>query len=436
MRVSSMAGLLAAAAASAPSLAQPCPADLGRPFGVLNIFDLTAYLDLYQADSPVADIAEPFGTLNFFDLAAFLDRYLAGCPLDSDGDRIADIHETGNGIYLGPNATGTDPFNPDTDGDGIIDGDEVFGTVDGLDLPAMGALPVIKDIFIECDWFEGFFIGRERNYRPTAASVARVVASFANAPVPNPAPNPDGIAIHLDYGQGGPFTGGNRIPGEPAFVVFGDQFYQYKADHFDPRRKGYFHYAVFASRHSGDTNRSSGIAEINGDDFMVTMVDYLSTNNQSNTIVHELGHNLGLRHGGFENRNYKPNYNSVMNYRHQFPGVDANGDSRGDGVLDYSRGLNFDLDESAVYEPDGVIGFPIDFDRDGLIDTVPYALNLNCSGTSTSPCGSNADGACADSSCSVLLDFNDWANINWSRLAATADRRPEQEIAECENAPD
>ena len=31
-----------------------------------------------------------------------------------------------------------------------------------------------------------------------------------------------------------------------------------------------------------------------------------------NSIVHELGHNLGLQHGGDETCNYKPNYSSVM----------------------------------------------------------------------------------------------------------------------------
>jgi hypothetical protein len=30
--------------------------------------------------------------------------------------------------------------------------------------------------------------------------------------------------------------------------------------------------------------------------------------------MHELGHNLGLRHGGIDDINYKPNYFSIMNY--------------------------------------------------------------------------------------------------------------------------
>ena len=60
--------------------AEFCPADLAEPYGVLNFFDLSAYLDLYNAGDPLADWAEPFGELNFFDLAAYLDAFNAGCP--------------------------------------------------------------------------------------------------------------------------------------------------------------------------------------------------------------------------------------------------------------------------------------------------------------------------------------------------------------------
>ncbi len=55
-------------------------ADLAEPFGVINFFDLAAYLTLYNAGDPAADIAAPLGTLNFFDLSEYLTRYNAGCP--------------------------------------------------------------------------------------------------------------------------------------------------------------------------------------------------------------------------------------------------------------------------------------------------------------------------------------------------------------------
>lgn len=56
------------------------PADLAEPFGVLNFFDLSTYLTLYNLGDPAADLAAPFGVLNFFDLSQYLTFYNAGCP--------------------------------------------------------------------------------------------------------------------------------------------------------------------------------------------------------------------------------------------------------------------------------------------------------------------------------------------------------------------
>ena len=45
--------------------------------------------------------------------------------LDTDGDEVLDKYETGTGIYVSPTNTGTSLTNPDTDGDGLTDGQEV-----------------------------------------------------------------------------------------------------------------------------------------------------------------------------------------------------------------------------------------------------------------------------------------------------------------------
>ena len=52
--------------------------------------------------------------------------------LDDDGDGIEDVWETNTGIYVGPGNTGTNPLNPDTDGDGILDGADL-APLDGAD---------------------------------------------------------------------------------------------------------------------------------------------------------------------------------------------------------------------------------------------------------------------------------------------------------------
>lgn len=62
------------------TVAPECPADLAAPYGILNFFDIAAYLGLFNTGSPAADLAAPFGTLNFFDLAAYLALYNGGCP--------------------------------------------------------------------------------------------------------------------------------------------------------------------------------------------------------------------------------------------------------------------------------------------------------------------------------------------------------------------
>ena len=55
-----------------------CPADLNDD-GLLNFFDVSAFLNAYNAMSPAADFTGD-GVYNFFDVSAFLNAYNAGCP--------------------------------------------------------------------------------------------------------------------------------------------------------------------------------------------------------------------------------------------------------------------------------------------------------------------------------------------------------------------
>ena len=65
--------------------------------------------------------------------------------------------------------------------------------------------------------------------------------------------------------------------------------------------------------------------------------------------MHELGHNLGLRHGGDDHTNYKPSYLSIMNYSFQFGGLRLSDGSR---RFDYST-VGVPLDENALDEATG-----------------------------------------------------------------------------------
>ncbi|MEZ6164173.1 MAG: FG-GAP-like repeat-containing protein [Phycisphaerales bacterium] len=56
----------------------PCPADLNGD-GVLNFFDISAFLNAFNAMNPIADFTND-GVFNFFDVSAFLNAFNAGCP--------------------------------------------------------------------------------------------------------------------------------------------------------------------------------------------------------------------------------------------------------------------------------------------------------------------------------------------------------------------
>lgn len=55
------------------------------------------------------------------------------CDEDDDNDGLLDTVETDSGVFVDSNNTGTDPFNRDSDGDGLDDGFEVTNGLDPLD---------------------------------------------------------------------------------------------------------------------------------------------------------------------------------------------------------------------------------------------------------------------------------------------------------------
>ncbi|AIC14805.1 zinc metalloprotease [Nitrososphaera viennensis] len=144
---------------------------------------------------------------------------------------------------------------------------------------------------------------------------------------------------------------------------------------------------------------------------------------QAGAFMHELGHNLGLRHGGGVDINCKPNYLSVMNYAFTFPAPVSN------RPLDYSRSALATLDEVELYEPDGVsastpsglttaygqtgvsptirtapTGQPIDWNRDDFDgdDGVEESIN------NFSP---NIPECYDISALTSLTGYDDWSNI-------------------------
>ena len=328
-----------------------------------------------------------------------------GCvsPTDSDGDRLPDAVETNNGVYISAASTGTNPSLADSDGDGLRDGDETLGTIAGLDLPTIGTKPVRKDLLFEFDWFDDSRDCGAHSHRPSSGAINRMTSAFAAAPVTNP-DGSTGVNVISDYGQGGIFTSGGLVADADGVLsqdVSGAEYHALKVANFAADREGYFHYTLMPHNYNGSST-SSGQAEIFGDDLIVSLQCYGTDVNVANTIMHEVGHNLGLRHGGDVNTpNYKPNYNSIMNYRYQWPGVDTDCDVAGNGVLAYSTGSRNTLNELSLLEAAGVCnGVAIDWNANSTIDQAPIARDIN-----------NGDGLY-----SVLGDFNDWDAMNFGAI--------------------
>ena len=107
---------------------------------------------------------------------------------------------------------------------------------------------------------------------------------------------------------------------------------------------------------SGQAGTGSGISDVGGADSLISLgswgVDGQGVNVQAGTFMHELGHSLGLTHGGIYydtpgsyvatiEPNCKANYQSVMSYLFQVDLLD-------NGVLDYSEQGLRSLNENSL----------------------------------------------------------------------------------------
>jgi hypothetical protein len=206
-----------------------------------------------------------------------------------------------------------------------------------------------------------------------SAALDAVAAQFAR----------HGINLHVVRGQGLPHShvisfhrlndptfpvnnvsdsceGGSLASGTAGAGKYAESFYDLKERSFDPRANIAYHYALFAHYSACDsfdhcklcaaplnpdgseksstppTLGISGAAEFFGNDLIVSLANFVNEVgnppdrfNIGGTFMHELGHNLGLHHGGGftsdgtaeDLPNYKPNYLSVMNYNYQFVGI-------------------------------------------------------------------------------------------------------------------
>jgi len=346
---------------------------------------------------------------------------------DTDSDGLLDVWETeGRGI--------------DINGDGIID----------LDLFALGARPNHKDLFVEIDATPS-----DRPIR--TAALNQVVAAFANAPVNNP-DGSTGIRLHLaidekdvrpEFGA----TPNDQLPAgfrevtKPAHFGTPGQRADPNREHIlAAKRRAYRYCIIYNSITFAEGGGYLGTAEIKGNDFVVhigakTFHDgFRDTEDQAATFMHELGHTLGLQHGGgvdevivFEPKSWhgKPNYPSIMNYALAHPYRWSARFWR----LDFCREKLPDLNETSLNERAGIPssryrnfsmpygvgpttqramrlarldGRPIDFTANGFMSS-SVSADLNFIGAAATFAGVDRP-----SPQEVMKGHNDWEAIHYA----------------------
>ena len=322
--------------------------------------------------------------------------------LDTDGDGLPDVWEK-EGL--------------DYDGDGKID----------VDLPAMGADPNIPDIFVEVDWMVRpqkkilwWEISKYRNLAPSEDAMKLVYDSFKQ----------HGINLHIDVGSDsidfvtgkkwGKLSGGNEIPYKKKFNIKSSWNSTVNAN-FSKARHNVFKHCLFVDQYNGIR---SGIANnIPGQFFIVANQDWVFNGGNisvGGTFMHELGHTLGLRHGGCDHEHYKPNYLSVMNYAFQTTGL------VGSGMVGYSDYKLPDINEAHINEKLGIdpsgltvgtgLGTTLFYWASNQRNVIPIskaAIDFNNNGNLETDISLdlNPNGNVYDKPIAVLKGHEDWSGI-------------------------
>ena len=254
----------------------------------------------------------------------------------------ANVAHAADEVQLAPVRTNTASLT-DSDKDGLPDIWEEEGVVlaDGTEipLPDWGADPNRPDLFLQLNWMASEYdtLGCDSNaarecananrtiYAPSTQGLDDMVDLFAD----------HGINLHIDAGEH--YTNIANYTD-----AHGGQTIDYRDVYFDPsrheafqlidtinelgERANIFRPGVLGDRMRADSN-ATGLSLVGDNSFYVANPGGRANEEQvRNSILHEFGHTLGLRHWGaakyvndiVEGSPMQDGYHSVMNYNHQF----------------------------------------------------------------------------------------------------------------------
>lgn len=331
------------------------PIEFGRTF--LPPYDLQAKLMvLLEADFNhdgvrdscwVLDSSKPH---DHHVLRVSLSRNLESNDQDSDG--LTDDEER---------ALGTDTYNRDTDGDGLLDGWEVHGLPRGIELgeliktytkDAAGAEkpaadrdvqlnPMRQDVIVAVSYFEGV------DPKQFAAEMPKVQAVYQKVTNVNP-DGSHGIWVHF------------RVL--PGFVPKAEQsmpWWDIGNKYFAKRERGLMHWLQVTPWGGGQSSETG---------------DMGGAGNNWQVFSHEFGHQMSLSHSGDSEPAWCPLYPSMMSYAFSYS-LDGDGNA--------VRFSNGDFRETVLDERHLVEKLPYAYEKLKYLANWPFRFTLKDNGDGT-----------------------------------------------------
>ncbi|CAN5445831.1 hypothetical protein BH11ARM1_BH11ARM1_04700 [soil metagenome] len=263
-----------------------------------------------------------------------IHRTISPGETDSDCDGLSNADEA---------KLGTDPLNPDTDNDTLLDGWEV-GTYRDLDMKALGCDPRHVDLICLISPFENL---DEKFMKEQMGNVIHYYTTIESL-------NPDGT------------KGWNLHPIYLAKVTGADMSSSWQANRekFRPAKwKGVVHWMQESPNGGGQADQLGDGGGCGGGGWALYA-----------TFIHEFGHQIGLSHEGFYDAAWCPTYPSLMNYAYSYT---YEGDIRN---VRYSDGR---LEDYKINEKDLSEVIPLPYEKLKFLEQAPYRYQLKAAGDKT-----------------------------------------------------